>query len=398
MIYITSNFVVRALGPALSFLALMLYTRYVDKEFFGQIIIYINFLVAMQAIIACGVPNLIIRNINTELAIAKNPTLFRTFLKQSIIVFPVIALFALTTSISLYLIFFTYLLALGNLFLVVIRYYSKLIVYNLLSGSLFILLQIFFIPFVHVEAIRSPLIFITIISITFVVICFLFTRSFPISRINVKSIFNQSDFENLKKSFQVGSLAIISTLNTTVDIIILGILTNASIVAEYKLNSFVIFVITFFSSTYCIIIANDMGKMKRKSVRSYFNLNIKKFAIVTLIYIICSAISCLTLLPPFLKMWSNSAYNLSSYTLIPFISTGIFVSLYAYFIVLYIHLDLQMRFLRPMVAGLLINILLNFLLIPSFGMIGASASTAITNFYMLVISYYFYRQNIRYVR
>lgn len=398
MIYITSNLVVRALGPALSFLALMLYTRYVDKEFFGQITIYINFLIAMQAIILCGLPNLIIRNINTELAIAKNPTLLRTFFKQSIIVFPVIVLFALTTSISLSLLLFTYLFALGNLFLVVIRYYSKLIVYNLLSSSLFVLLQILFIPLVHADTIKSPLIFINSISITFVVICFLFTRSFSIAHFNIKSIFDQSDFDHVKKSFQVGIIAIISTLNTTADIIIIGILENASIVAEYKLNSFVVFVITFFSSTYCIIIANNMGKMNRKLVRSYFNSNINKFLMVTMIYIICSATICLALLPPFVKLWSNSAYNLSSYTLIPFITTGIFVSLNAYFIVLFIHLDLQVRFLRPMLTGLIINILLNFLLIPSFGMLGASLSTAITNFYMLAVSYYFYRQNIRYFR
>ena len=169
----------------------MLFTRYVEKSLFGQLTLYLNFIFMMQTIITCGAPNLVIRNIKTDLAISRSPILTRLLIQQALISFPIIVIAALYLSFNLYVILCVYMVSLANFYLLIIRYYSRLILYNLLSGSLFAIVQISLIPILHFELITKPYFFTLILSILFLILCYLSAGRLSIyqeqHRTNIKS-------------------------------------------------------------------------------------------------------------------------------------------------------------------------------------------------------------------
>ena len=80
----------------------------------------------MQALITCGIPNLIIRNLNTDLAISRSSVLIRLLVQQSIIALPIIFILMKIASIDFYLLISIYIISLGNFFLLIMRLYFKL--------------------------------------------------------------------------------------------------------------------------------------------------------------------------------------------------------------------------------------------------------------------------------
>jgi len=196
-------------------------------------------------------------------------------------------------------------------------------------------------------------------------------------------------------SLEVGLLALVAALNTNIDVIILGSLTNASIVADYKMHNFTVFVVTFFATTYCLILANRLGATSHSMVLTYFRSNLSHTTTLTLIYVVLTSLICLGLLPSFVHFWTKGEYLLSTFSILPFIISGGLISFNSYFVVVFIHLNVQNKIIPFLIGGLTCNIVMNIILIPKFGMLGASVSTAIANFLTLLVSFYFYSRLIK---
>lgn len=382
------NFLARGAGAGLSFISLMIYARFVDKDLFGEIAYLLSIIMMIQSLTMMGLPDLIIRNISSNLTIKKNDFLLKLGILQLISILPFAALLLIFTSNNLILLYCIIALVLGNYFLIFLRVYSKIILFNLLTGSLFSLIQIFMVPALIFSYVDSAILHLLVTTSLFLIVSYIFQRRYPIHAVQFNNFNTNATLGYYKKSIHIGLIAFISLLNTSVDVLLLGALTNSTTVADYKVYNFVIFIITFFTLTYTTLLSNKLGEGPIRDTLSVYHSEKYKILVLTTIYAMCTSLMCLFLLPELVFQWTDGKYVLNTFSIIPFVITGAALSFNAFFIVFIIRLDKQGVLVVPFIVSVVVNVMLNIVLIPRYSMLGASMSTAIANILILACNSY----------
>lgn len=196
------------------------------------------------------------------------------------------------------------------------------------------------------------------------------------------------------EAWPVGIIGFVAVAFQSLDAILLGFLRSNSEVGLYsaavKIPIGSYFILTIFSASFLPSISRAF-KEKSENLKKI----VKKYALVNFSIGIPMGIGGFILAPQLIGFLYGYEYELSvlplqilSLSLIPIFMTVLYGQTLIFF-------DKQRRFLKSYLIGLGINIFLNFLLIPIFGIIGAAFTALITQLSILLINFFEFRKIIK---
>jgi len=383
---LSKNLLIRIFGPALTYFVLLSNGRYLDKTFFGEIILAISISNLILSFSSMGIAPLVIRNIANQFSIHKSNIFKLLIIIQTSIVFLTYLFIANNDNNNLNKIYIIFALPLiiGNYYCLKIRALDKIGIYNALQTLCIPLTQALLLIFyinVYEISLNQYLMFL---SIPFL----LFSWLISLQDINDKKR-NTPNLGQLKTFFAssmiIGISALISSLNTNVDNLMITNICGVECLPEYRMHSIITRIGLLFITTYGIQIGNKFSRAYSAGEKKEFERILKYGFKFNAFYHLLTIPFCFLILPSFTNFLTNGNYSLSYSLIFCFVIASFIFGLVNLTIVGSIQIGLEKKIVIFNLISLLTNIAMNYLLIPKYGLLGAAIGTLTGSLVSLIL-------------
>ena len=386
-----------------AFIFLSLLSKYLSKDTLGQYFIFINIQTILTTLAMVGIPYLILK----ELSANKNYKIFNFFTYRIIslsffltifilFIFFILLNFFYKEIPNLNLIFLCSLLASFNFIL----YYffvsnDRIILANLFEQIFrYVLLIFLFLFFLDYDFQIIDLIFLYIFVNIIILILFLINLFKQFNFDFKKKVTNFKYKKYLKYIFLTGFFSILNVLNHKIDLLFIDHFLDKTQVSLYGIGSqfSLIMTIPF------VIFYSVLGPKISLYLKSGKIIKLNTFLdFYRLILIICSLVLflILTLFFENLVSFFFTAEYLEAYTIVKILTFTFFVGSFFSFNEMVLNFTgNEKKVLFSMFLSFLLNVLLNIILVPKYGIIGASLSFAFSNvFFNISIFFINFKNN-----
>jgi O-antigen/teichoic acid export membrane protein len=393
------------LNRLFAFILLALLSKYLSKDTMGQYFIFLNTLTILTTLSMAGIPYLI----NKELSVNKNYKIFNFFTYKIIslciffVIFLSFVIFILLTFFyekisNLNLIFFCSILASFN-FILYHFFVSngRLILANLFEQILRYLLLIFFL---------LPLIFF---DYNFQIIDLIFLYIFVnilISIFFLLSIFKQYnfDFKKRKKNFKykkylkyillTGFVTIFNVLNHKIDLLFIDYFLDKTQVSLYGIGSQFSLIMTIpFVIFYSVLGPKISLYLKSKKIIK-LNALLDFYRLILIIFSLSLFLILILFFENLVSLFFTAEY-LEAFTVVKILTFTFFIASFFSFNEIFLNFTgNEKKVLFSVFLSFLLNVLLNIILVPKYGIVGASLSFAFSNlFFNLLIFFINFKNN-----
>ena len=163
---------------------------------------------------------------------------------------------------------------------------------------------------------------------------------------------------------------------------------------EYKLHSILLLASQLFSMTYALFLSNKLAEYNSSQKYETYKREITKGIKLNLIYSLLLMPLILLIYPKFTTLMTGSNYILSYNLIIVFLLSGLLFSSVSFFILGNIYIGLERIMLFINIFALIINIMINAILIPQLGLIGAALGTLIGSLVSFILCSSLYTNKI----
>jgi O-antigen/teichoic acid export membrane protein len=393
------------LNRLFAFILLALLSKYLSKDTMGQYFIFLNTLTILTTLSMAGIPYLI----NKELSVNKNYKIFNFFTYKIIslciffVIFLSLVIFILLTFfyekiLNLNLIFFCSILASFN-FILYHFFVSngRLILANLFEQILRYLLLIFFL---------LPLIFF---DYNFQIIDLIFLYIFVnilISFFFLLSIFKQYnfDFKKRKKNFKykkylkyillTGFVTIFNVLNHKIDLLFIDYFLDKTQVSLYGIGSQFSLIMTIpFVIFYSVLGPKISLYLKSKKIIK-LNALLDFYRLILIMFSLSLFLILILFFENLVSLFFTAEY-LEAFTVVKILTFTFFIASFFSFNEIFLNFTgNEKKVLFSVFLSFLLNVLLNIILVPKYGIVGASLSFAFSNlFFNLLIFFINFKNN-----
>ena len=194
-------------------------------------------------------------------------------------------------------------------------------------------------------------------------------------------------------SIVIGVSALISGLNTNIDNIMIDNICGLDCLPQYKMHSIITMACLLFSSTYVIQVGNKISRYQSEGTFGKLINLIKKGWQLNLLYTFLLSPGIFLLLPKITNLMTGGNYILYPSLILIFLISGLIFGSVAPVIACNIQLGLERETVLFNFLALITNIVLNFLMIPILGIVGAALATMICSIVsLLTCSIIFYKK------
>lgn len=212
---------------------------------------------------------------------------------------------------------------------------------------------------------------------------------------DLKFVINKNLIKHIKPILIIFSTSIATIIYVNLDITLLGIWSGDYFVGLYSVSVKVYSIIkTFLASILIVSLPRLSFYIAENRNEEYYKVLNKVLNLLVLI-LLPSALGMFLLSDEIIMLLSGSSY-LPATNSLRFLCIGLIFSLLAWFISSSILLPFKKEssILKSTIIGAITNLLLNIILIPFFQQNGAAIATAIAEFIVLLISYFYARKLI----
>ena len=393
------------LNRLFAFILLALLSKYLSKDTMGQYFIFLNTLTILTTLSMAGIPYLI----NKELSVNKNYKIFNFFTYKIIslcfffVIFLSFVIFILLTFfyekiLNLNLIFFCSILASFN-FILYHFFVSngRLILANLFEQILRYLLLIFFL--------LSLIFFDYNFQIIDLIFLYIFVNIL-ISIFFLLSIFKQYnfDFKKRKTNFKykkylkyillTGFVTIFSVLNHKIDLLFIDYFLDKTQVSLYGIGSQFSLIMTIpFVIFYSVLGPKISLYLKSKKIIK-LNALLDFYRLILIIFSLSLFLILILFFENLVSLFFTAEY-LEAFTVVKILTFTFFIASFFSFNEIFLNFTgNEKKVLFSVFLSFLLNVLLNIILVPKYGIVGASLSFAFSNlFFNLLIFFINFKNN-----
>lgn len=393
------------LNRLFAFILLALLSKYLSKDTMGQYFIFLNTLTILTTLSMAGIPYLI----NKELSVKKNYKIFNFFTYKiislcfffviflSFVIF-ILLIFFYEKILNLNLIFFCSILASFN-FILYHFFVSngRLILANLFEQILRYLLLIFFL--------LSLIFFDYNFQIIDLIFLYIFVNIL-ISIFFLLSIFKQYnfDFKKRKTNFKykkylkyillTGFVTIFNVLNHKIDLLFIDYFLDKTQVSLYGIGSQFSLIMTIpFVIFYSVLGPKISLYLKSKKIIK-LNALLDFYRLILIIFSLSLFLILILFFENLVSLFFTAEY-LEAFTVVKILTFTFFIASFFSFNEIFLNFTgNEKKVLFSVFLSFLLNVLLNIILVPKYGIVGASLSFAFSNlFFNLLIFFINFKNN-----
>ena len=379
------NFLIKFFSPILGYLVVLLNSRYIEKSILGEILLGISYINIIASLSSLGFPQLATRNNFNKLSINKSYIYEYVLASQTFITFIGYLLLVKLIKINLIYIFISLLVITGNYFAVKLKVNNYIKAYNLTQSLILPIIQLLLLIFFIIKTpIKSEYYLITLFLSSFI-FSYLSSKYFIISTKKDYN-FNLGILKNfLITSLFIGISGFLSRLNTNIDNVMIGNICGVECLPKYKLHSIVLVASQLFCMTYNIRLSNQLAKYNDIKDLIKYKESIFKGVKVNILYNLLISPLIILFLPFITNLITDGNYTLSYNLIIIFILSGFSFSTVSFFILGNIYRGLEKIMIIINVIAICTNVIINFILIPILGIIGAAIATLFGSLVSLIL-------------
>lgn len=393
------------LNRLFAFILLALLSKYLSKDTMGQYFIFLNTLTILTTLSMAGIPYLI----NKELSVKKNYKIFNFFTYKiislcfffviflSFVIF-ILLIFFYEKILNLNLIFFCSILASFN-FILYHFFVSngRLILANLFEQILRYLLLIFFL--------LSLIFFDYNFQIIDLIFLYIFVNIL-ISIFFLLSIFKQYnfDFKKRKTNFKykkylkyillTGFVTIFNVLNHKIDLLFIDYFLDKTQVSLYGIGSQFSLIMTIpFVIFYSVLGPKISLYLKSKKIIK-LNALLDFYRLILIIFSLSLFLILILFFENLVSLFFTAEY-LEAFTVVKILTFTFFIASFFSFNEIFLNFTgNEKKVLFSVFLSFLLNVFLNIILVPKYGIVGASLSFAFSNlFFNLLIFFINFKNN-----
>lgn len=385
-----------------SFFLIIFLTRHLGKEQIGVYFYIINIQSLVLLLSHLGIQHLIIRYLPKYLSENKkeifNFILFCTvFVAIMTLLVSFILVNFLTINKDLYTLILVlfFLTSLNSIFTSILQAYDKVsqgiflefFIKNFLI-LIFVLIIFFYLSFISINFLIISLIFSNLIVSFFSILLILNN----IKNFSVKNFFNFNKY--LSSIFYFGLSVILISINTRLDILFIDYFFNKDLIAEYSIGLQILNVILLPLQSFLAVFYTKISKLIIKKKFNLLMMQINFLRMFFVIYFLLTLIISYFFLDQFIKIFFSTGYLNSSNIVLILLISNLIVSPFMFLNLILNITDKEKAVTFTFFLSLLLNILLNYLLVPKYGISGSATATLLSNaFTSIVIYLYFVKHN-----
>lgn len=400
--YLAKNTLIFALGnmasKLITFFLVPLYTNALSTEQYGTIDVVNTVCMVLAPILIMNISESVMRfsldkGANYTKILSTGVTFFVFELVIGLLIFPILSYFESLRAYSLYIYLFTVTTSGSELFLCYLRGKEKLVSYsvgNVIHTFAIALLNILFLLVLRqgIEGYFKAYIFAALITMAYAIIAGGVIKDFKAFSLDI----------NLTKQMLKYSIVLIPNtfmwwiMNSSDRIMVISMVSvaaNGIYAISYKLPTLVQTTTNIFNRAWSYSAIRENGAQDEED---YNNSVFQKLTCV----VILIGLMILTFSKPFLKVYVAEAY-FSSWKYVSFLTIGcVYLTMASFMATSYtVHKD-SFGYLFSGMFGAVLNILLNFLLIPQIGVYGAAIATCISYISVFIFRCFHTRKYIHY--
>ena len=388
------NFFIKFISPLLGYIVLLLNIKYIETNLLGEIILAISYINIISSFSSLGFSQIAIKNKFNNLSINQSNVYKYLLFIQSFITFIIYLIINKFLKLNFIYLFFSILVVIGNYLSIKLRVNNFIKIYNFTKSLSIPIIQLILILFF---IFNIPINYIQYLSILFassLLIVFINYKIF----LNSKGLANNFGVRDLKifftSSLFIGFSGFLSRLNTNVDNLMIANICGSNCLPEYKLHSILLLASQLFSMTYALFLSNKLAEYNSSQKYETYKREITKGIKLNLIYSLLLMPLILLIYPKFTTLMTGSNYILSYNLISVFLLSGLLFSSVSFFILGNIYIGLERIMLFINIFALIINIMINAILIPQLGLIGAALGTLIGSLVSFILCSSLYTNKI----
>lgn len=393
---ITKNIGVMLISQILNFsfgfFTIMYTARYLGADGFGIISLALSITAILGILIDMGLNTLTIREI------ARNNSLSNKYISNIILMKIILALLIfgiltitlkiigyseIITSVIYVITLSVIISSFSGLFNAIFQAHEKieyLSISSILSSALMLLFTILGVYY-NLEIVYFAAIYVITNSILLIFILIMFVSQFSLPKLEIDLNFWKS---KLKEAWPFGLISLSGMLYTYIDSIILSIIDGNVVVGWYNAAYRLMFIILFIPTSVNTAIFPVMSRFFKKSSKESLNLLYERYFKYMIIIGIPLGFGTTILAENIILLIFGTGYTQSIIALRILVWAIVFTFAGAPYIQLLQSINKQLIITKISTICLMINIILNFILIPYWSYVGASLATLITE--MLIVT------------
>lgn len=395
-------FLLNIFSKIFSFFLIIFLTRHLSKDQIGVYFYILNIQSIVLLLSHLGIQHLIIKNLPKYLSENKKEIFnFILFCVAFVVIMTLLVSITLvnflTINKDLYILILVlyFLTSLNSIFTTILQGYDKVVqgtffeflIKNFLI-VIFVLIFFFYFSYIDIFFLIISIILSNLI-VTFFSIVLILNN---IKNYNVKNFFNFNKY--LRSIFYFGLSVILISINSRIDILFIDYFLNKDFIAEYSIGLQVLTVLLLPLQSCIAVFYTKISKLIIKKKFNLLMIQINFLRMLFIIYFLVAFILCYFYLGKLIIIFFSASYLNSSNIVLILIISNLIISPFMFLNLILNVTEKEKEVTLVFFLSLLINIFLNFILVPKYGILGSASATLLSNAFTTIVIYiYFVKYN-----